>query len=360
MTAHHAHRPGPAAVEMPDDIVEFNDEALRRGWGDGFPLIPPTEKRVEAMLAGVAWRKPDEVLGIIPPRTAEATVERIAINAVMAGCLPAAMPVLLAAVQAMCVPAAGLLTAQATTHGGGMMLLVSGPVADLVEMHGGAGVFGPGFRGNATIGRAIRLILQNIGGAYPGTTDRSTQGSAAKYSFAFCENEAESPWDPYRVSLGYAREVSTVTVMMADPPQSIMDGVSTTAGGLMLTFCSSIAGVGKNASYLPGGEYFVVFCPEHAALLARFDFSRRDVQEYLFARARIPYRIWKDRGAAPMFINVQPKYVQHADDDMGVPMSVDPEKIQVIVAGGAGIHSAWFGSVGGITRASTTVIDQGP
>jgi hypothetical protein len=344
---------------MPDDIVAFNDEAMRRGWGDGFPLIPPTEERVNAFIEAIPWRDSEDVVAVVPPRNAEATIRYIAIQAVMAGAIPAAMPLLVSTVETMCEPDVNLFGSQATTHPCGILTLVSGPVAETAELHGGAGMYGPGFRGNMSLGRAVRLICQNLGGAYAGTTDRSTQGSPAKYAFAFCENEAESPWEPYRVSKGFDESVSTVTVMAADPPHSFHEAVSIEPTGLMVTFAQSIANMGKNNSYLPHTDYFLVLCPEHAAVLADHEFTRRDVQEYLFTRARIPFGTWKLGGGYNMFRNRYPKYLQYADDELGVPMSLNPDEVQVLVAGGPGRHSSWIPSVG-ISKSATRVVDIGP
>jgi hypothetical protein len=348
-------------VDMPDDIVEFNAEAIRRRWSDGFPLIPPTEERVQAFVDAIPWRDRHDVVAPIAPRSAEATIERIAVQAVMAGCRPEVMPLLVSTVETMAEPEVNLYGSQATTHACGILVVVSGPVAKTAGLTGGAGLFGPGpeHHGNVSLGRAVRLICQNIGGAYPGTTDRSTQGSPAKYAFAFCENEEESPWEPYRVAQGFGEDVSTVTVMAGDPPHGMHEGVSIEPTGLLVTFCQSIAMMGKNNSYIPGTDYFLVLCPEHAKVLSDHGFTRRDVQEYLFNRARIPYSEWKQGGAFGMFANRYPKYLQYADDALGVPMSLDPSEVQVVVGGGAGRHSAFIPSVG-ISRLATRQVDVGP
>jgi hypothetical protein len=348
-------------VEMPDDFAEFNEEAVRRRWSDGFPLIPPTEERVQRFVDAIPWRDRHEVIETIAPGGAVATVEMIAVQAVMAGCLPEVMPLLVTTVETMCDPAVNLYGSQATTHPCAILALVSGPVAKTAGLFGGAGLYGPGpeHRGNVAFGRAVRLICQNVGGAYPGTTDRSTQGSPAKYSFAFCENEEESPWEPYRVAQGFDEGVSTVTVMAADPPHGMHEGVSIEPTGLLVTFCQSIAMMGKNNSYIPGTDYFLVLCPEHAKVLSDHGFTRRDVQEYLFNRARIPYSEWKQGGAFGMFANRYPKYLQYADDALGVPMSLDPTEVQVVVGGGAGRHSSFIASVG-ISRQVTRQVDVGP
>ena len=338
-------------VDVPDDLDEFNRWAVRERWSDGLPLVPPTEERVDAMLAGTAWPA-DEVVGKIPPRSAEATVELVAANAVMAGCRPSAMPILVAAVQAMVEAPVNLYGAQATTHPCALMVLVSGPLGKAAGVHGGSGLFGPGFVGNATIGRAVRLLQQNVGGAWPGETDRATQGSPAKFSFCFAENddEADNPWEPYRVSQGYGHDDTTVTVVAAEAPHNLNDHVSNEPGGLLFTFAQTIATVGKNNAYCRPADFVLVLSPEHVRVLADHGFARRDVQRYLHERARIPYREWK-RGA--MFgMLPQPRYLDAADDDFQVPILETPDDVHVVVGGGPGRHSAWIPTFG-ITRTTT-------
>jgi hypothetical protein len=169
------------------------------------------------MVAG-SGRRGADVVAVVPPRWAEATVENIAINAVMAGCLPRYMPLLVAAVQAACEPEFGLYSVQATTHPCAVLVLVSGPAVEEVGLNFGHGAFGPGFRANATIGRAMRLVLMNVGGGLPGHGDQSTQGSPAKFSYCAAENEAATPWEPFRVTRGFDRSDSTVTVFSGEGP----------------------------------------------------------------------------------------------------------------------------------------------
>lgn len=338
-------------VEVTDDLDAFQVEALERKWGDGLPLVPPTRDRVKRMLAGTD-RDPDYVAMLMPPNFAACTAEKIAINAVMAGCLPDYMPVLIAAVEALGSPGFSLYGHQATTHPMGIALLVSGPIAKAIGMHAGSGVFGPGVRANATIGRAIRLLLQNVGGAYAGTTDMSTQGTPAKYTFAFAENQAESPWPPYHVSLGFDPETSAVTVAGAEGPHNISDHVSNEPRGLLVTFAQSIGVMGKTQAYNHESGYFVAFCPEHAEILRRFGWTREDVQRYLYERARIPYALWRLGGMFGMLPHA--RWIDAADDDLQVPMVVDASWIRVVVTGGPGRHSSWM--PGG--RAATQLVTR--
>jgi hypothetical protein len=197
-------------IEVEDTLEAANDWFCREKLSDGLPIIPPTPERVETMLTGTS-RDPQESIGLIPPKWAPATVEKIAINSVMAGCLPQYLPVVIAAVEAICEPRFNIYGVQATTGYVGPALLVNGPARKTLGINCDAGVFGPGFRANATIGRAIRLILITVGGGFPGETDRSTFGWPGKYTFCFGENEEKSPWEPYHVEMGFNASESTVT-----------------------------------------------------------------------------------------------------------------------------------------------------
>lgn len=326
-------------VEIPEDVEEFNAWAFDARWGDGLPLIPPTRERVDRMLTGTDWDAAT-VVTTLAPSHADATVEKIAINAVMTGCEPEHLPVLIAAVAAIGEPAFDLVGVQATTHPCGIMLMVNGPIAAYAGIHAGQGAFGPGFRANATIGRALRLILMNIADAWPGTTDLAVQGSPAKFGMCFAENERETPWEPFHVACGFDALDSTVTVMSAEGPHNINDHVSLTPDGVLTTTWHTIAGIGTNIAYL-GGDCFICFGVEHARVLADAGMTRRDVQEYLFARVRIPFKIFRAGG---MYWGDREDYLRFVDDDFPVPIVPDPSHFAVAVAGGYGRHSAWFPS----------------
>src|SRR3989442_15352960 len=215
----------------PASFIEVDDspEALlaafcEREWCDGLPIVPPTEERVRAM-RGKAPR--GRSLGAMPPLWRQATLEKLAVNAVMAGCEPAAFPVVVAAVEAMLEPPFNLYGVQATTHPVAPLLIVHGPVAGRLGVHAGSGCFGPGFRPNATIGRAIRLILMNVGGGWPGRHDTATQGSPAKFAYCIAEREDASPWGPLHAG------ANVVTVFGGEAPHNVNDHVSTTAAGVL-------------------------------------------------------------------------------------------------------------------------------
>ena len=348
-------RPGPTVV-LPDDVAAVSREFAARGWSDGLPVIPPTEERVAAMLAGTSL-DPLEVVGILPPRRGEATVHAIAVNAVMAGCVPEHMPVLVAAVRAIAHPEFNLSGVNATTHPVSLFLLVSGPIATRLGIHAGSGCFGPGFAANATLGRALRLIQLTIAGAWPGRGDRSTQATPAKLAFCAAENLDASPWPPFHTTRGFEPHQDAVTVFGCEGPHNIQDHGSNTAPGIMLTIAGSMSQAGSN-NILSRGSPVLAFGPEHAATVAAEGWSREDVQRYVFANARYPLAELSDE----LFQVIQEHTEQGVpvplfERDAMAPIADNPESIHVIVAGGAGKHSAWFPTFGNMTRPVTMPVD---
>src|SRR5439155_19891575 len=208
------------AIEIDDAPEAVLAAFVEREWCDGLPIVPPTEARVREMLGR---QDGSASLGAMPPLWRQATLEKLAINAVMAGCQPLSFPVIVAAVEAMLDPAFNLYGVQATTHPVAPLLVVNGPYGRGIGLHAGSGCFGPGFRANATIGRAIRLILLNVGGGWPGPHDMATQGSPAKFSYAIAEREDASPWEPLSVGLGFGADRSVVTVFGGEPPHNVND-----------------------------------------------------------------------------------------------------------------------------------------
>jgi hypothetical protein len=313
--------------DRPEALLEAFEE---REWGDGLPIVPPTEDRVQAMLGGA---DPARSLGPVPPAWREATLEALAVNAVMAGCRPASFPVVVAAVDALLDPAFNLFGVQATTHPVAPLCVVNGPIAPAIGLHGGSGCFGPGFRANATIGRAIRLVLMNVGGAWPGRQDMATQGSPAKFAYCIAENEAASPWGPLR-------DGDTVTVFGGEGPHNVNDHVSTTAAGILTTVSATAVSLGSNVGwYLSQSQLMVVLGPEHAATIAGDGLTRADVQRFVFEQARLPLRtlklggMWGIQDWPPWMMAVR-------DDDARLPQVPSPEDVLVIVAGGPGKHSS--------------------
>ena len=348
-------QPG-ATVELPDDVAAVSREFASRGWSDGLPVIPPTEARVAAMLAGTS-HDPLEVVGILPPRRGEATVHAIAVNAVMAGCVPEHMPVLIAAVRAIAHPEFNLSGVNATTHPVSLFLLVSGPIAADLGIYAGSGCFGPGFAANATLGRALRLIQLTVSGAWPGSGDRSTQATPAKLAFCATENLEASPWPPFHTTRGFAPEENAVTVFGCEGPHNIQDHGSNTALGIMLTIAGSMSQAGSN-NILSRGSPVLAFGPEHAATVAAEGWSREDIQNYVFENARYPLTELSDE----LFQVIQEHTEQGVpvplfERDAMAPIAGNPESIHVIVAGGPGKHSAWLPTFGNMTRPVTMPVD---
>jgi hypothetical protein len=331
------------------------DEALEafhaRRLTDGLPFVLPTAERVQAMIAG-SGRRAGEVIAVVPPRWAEATVENIAINAVMAGCRPQYMPVLIAALQAAADPAFGLYSVQATTHPCAVLLLVSGPIVDELGLNFRHGAFGPGFRANASIGRAMRLVLINVGGGIPGEGDQSTHGSPAKFSYCVAENEAATPWEPFRVTRGFGKSDSTVTVFSGEGPHNVNDHVCTSAETTLTVVADTMTTIGhNNAGSVIRGDVLVAFGPEHAHTIASGGLSKADVQKLLFERARNKVGLLKLR--AMYKAENWPDWVDQEDDEALCPIVGKPEDIHVVVTGGPGKHSAFvptFGTSKSVTR----------
>ncbi len=307
-----------------------------KGWTDGLPVIPPTEDKVEAMLRTVE-RDPGEVVGLVAPRFGKATLEKIAINAVMAGCLPEYFPVVVAAVEAVTDEAFNLNGIQATTHVSAPLLIVNGPVRRALDINGGPNCFGQGWRANATIGRALRLVLINLGGGYPGRTDKACFGHPGKYTYCVAENEEASPWEPLHVERGLKAGESAVTVFGCEAPHSVADHISATGRGILATVADSMATRGNNNMYR-GGEMAVVIGPEHAETLRAEGWSRADVKQFLFDTARRPLRELKGGGefyGEKTFEVYWPKWVDRNDENARVPVVRQPQDLIVFVAGGS-------------------------
>ncbi|MEL0020435.1 MAG: UGSC family (seleno)protein, partial [Rickettsiales bacterium] len=204
---------GPASrIDFANDYVAVNDYFHEQGWSDGLPIIPPTEEAVAEMIAGASLPG-DHVLGIMPPVDGTVTIEKVAANAVMAGCKPAYFPVVIAGVKAMLQPKYNVGSVSTTTGGAAPCFMVSGAVAEELGINSGTACMGAGFRANASIGRALCLIIRNIAGAVPGEMDKGTLAFPGRYSLLFAENEARNPWEPLRVAMGYKESESTISVI---------------------------------------------------------------------------------------------------------------------------------------------------
>ncbi len=312
---------------------EWNDYAIERGWSDGFPLVAPTEDAVEQFIE--TCRGDNEPLPPMSPRRVIPTLRSLAANAVMAGCRPEYFPVVVAAARAVLRPEYNLHGSLATTHSCAQMLLLNGPLRAALEINCSSNCFGQGWRANATIGRALQLVLLNIGGAKPGVMDRSTQGTPAKYAFCFGENEEESPWEPYHVRRGFAAGDSVVTAIPAEAPHNINDHASTTGEGILTTIAGTISQVGANAIYCTA-PFFVVLGPEHAATLHRDGWTIPDIQARIHEQSAVHVSRVSEENQASYAGMERPLVGEH------YPLTPTPEDIHILVAGGPGKHSAYI------------------
>jgi hypothetical protein len=316
-----------------ESVQAINDLFVEKGWSDGLPIIPPIEQAVETMLAGTK-RDPTEVAAAIPPCWGKATIEKIAINAVMAGCLPQYMPVIITAIEAMADERFRLAEIQPTTHPVAPLVIVNGPIVKKLDINSKTGAFGPCWRANATIGRAIRLILLNIGGALPGKLDLSTQGQPSKYTYCIAENEEDSPWEPLHVEKEFAASTSTVTVAATENPHNINEHVAITGEEMLISICNAMMTTGANNVLFQEGSPVIALSPEHAATIAASGYSKNDVRNYIYEKARIPLNRFHRRAID--------KYYSGWDEKAMVPITARKEDIIIIVVGGPGKHSAYL------------------
>lgn len=342
-------------IELPDSLDAINDYFYKQSWTDGLPIVPPTVERVEAMLNGMPWRSPDHVVAVLPPGNGRASLQKIAINAVMAGCLPTYLSVLVAAIEAVTEPSYGLAHRQTTTHAGAPLMIVNGPVVGEIGLNFGNGVFGPGWRANATIGRALRLILINIGGAIPGNVDFCQHGHPGKYTYCIAEHEKANPWQPLHVERHFSADESVVTVINAEAPHSMTENVQTKPIEIVRTFAQTMATLGGNNIYSQGHPVLVLG-PEHAEQIAAAGWTKQDLKMALFERARQPWGLVRDRGKSkgPDF----PVWIDQNDDDAAVPIVGQPDNLIVIVAGGAGGKSMWCPTAGAQSLSVSKLIER--
>ena len=252
------------------ELAEFEDEmeaCFDRGWSDGLPVIPPTPERVHRMLQGT-HRDPAEIIGVIPPNRVACSVEKVAINAVLAGCKPEYMPVVLAAVEAACLDEFCMHGLLATTYFSGPVVVVSGPVAGRIGMNSGTNALGQGNRANATIGRALQLVIRNVGGGKPGGVDRAALGNPGKYTFCFAENETNSAWESLSVERGFKAGSSTVTLFAGDGVQAVMDQLSRDPKSLARSLAVCLRSVGHPKKAL-ACDAMLVLSPEHTRIFFR-------------------------------------------------------------------------------------------
>jgi len=320
------------------DEVEALELLHATGRTDGLPVIIPTPARVERFVLA-SGLDGDLDLGPMGPGGGSATIEKVAINAVMAGCIPDHVPVVVAAIRALLQPEFDLAEMQGTTHSTAPLMIVNGPVVDHVDLAFGFGALGPGHRANASIGRAVRLCMMNIGDARPGVSDMALLGHPGKFSFCLAEDERSSPWEPLSQALGSSGDDSTVTIIGAEAPHSVIFQNDADADDsperLVRALGAVIANTGSNNANFGGGAVAVALNPEHAAVLGAAGWSRADVQVELQRVAT---------NTRHQLRSLNTGFLRPGDDDDLVHAVRRPDDIVVFVAGGSGLYSAVFPS----------------
>ena len=314
-----------------DDIEAMFD----RGWTDGLPVVPPTAARVARMLGGTT-RDPNEVVAIAPPDLVECTVEKVAINAVLAGCRPDYLPVVLTAVEAACTDEFNIHGLLATTWFSGPVVIVNGPITRALGMNSGINAMGQGNRANATIGRALQLVVRNVGGGRPGEVDRSTLGQPGKYTFCFAERESDSPWEPLHVTRGLPASASAVTLFAGEGPRGIIDQQSRQADSLANSFAACLRAT-THPKIALAFDAILVVSPEHARVFREAGWSKARLLEELISRLQLPGSELV-RGAGGIAEGL-PEGVA----DLTLPKFRDGGLLIVHAGGGAGLFSAIIG-----------------
>src|SRR5499427_6515930 len=329
------------------DLGEFFDH----GVSDGLPVVPPTRARVSRAVEATG-RLGSELIAEVPPNYGRATVEKIAVNAVMAGCRPEYLPVVIAAVDAICDPAFDLHGVSATTNAPTPLVVINGPIRSKLGVNCGAGVFGPGWRANATIGRAVRLVCVNLGGAKPGVVSMSTLAHPGRYTYCIGEHEEVSPWSSLAVEHGFGPGESTVALLAADAPLGVYAQRSRTPEDLMPTIAASMAVVSHHRM-THWGDTLLVLSPEHAKILGDAGWKKAYVRRWLHERLQWPVRdlIPGRDGGEGLPEHVLAKYREPDRDATMIPKFRSPEHIKVVVAGGtagrfSAIVSGWTFSKG--------------
>lgn len=310
------------------------EELYARGVTDGLPVVPPTRTRV-AQAVAASGRQADELIAEVPPGYGRATVERIAVNAVLAGCRPEYLPVVIAGVEAMCDDAFGLHGLSGTTDAVAPLFVINGPIRQRLDVNCGVGAFGPGWRANATIGRALRLVWANIGGARPGTISMSTFGQPGRYAYCIGEYEEQAPWAPLHVEHGFAATDSTIAAFAGEPLLVISAPRSRTAEDVLITVARGMEAIGHHKA-MGLGDTLVVLAPEHARTVAGDGWSKARVRHFLWERLRKPVKdlIPGQDGGEGLPESVLATFADPKTDATLIPKFRAPENIKILVAGG--------------------------
>ncbi len=335
------------------DLVEWYFE---QGWTDGLPVVPPTPEAVAAMVAALGG-DPNHLEARVPPRWGNLTREVLAVNLVLAGCKPAYAPVVRAAILALCGLHFNLNGIQATTHMAAPLLVVNGPIRHEIGMNAGANVFGSGNRANATIGRALRLIMLNVGGGWPGDLDKSTLGHPGKYTFCIAEYEEASPWAPYHVEQGYRPDDSTVFCIATEGPHSVTNHVANDPRGVLDSLVSAMSTIAHNNA-VSSGSCAVVIGPEHAVTIAGAGWTRSDVRRYLWSHTTNTFDDISFQGRYGKIYNRNLPRWYRREPGARIPIVPSPDDIHLFVAGGeAGRFSAFLPGWGHMTSPVLRAVD---
>jgi hypothetical protein len=339
-------------IEIGEAVDPF-EFMFEQGLTDGLPVVPPTPERVLRMLGG-ARREPGEVIAVVPPNMGEATVEKIAINAVMAGCRPEYLPVVIAAVQAVCNERFNIHGVLATTHFAGPILIVNGPIRDRIGMNYRINALGQGNRANATIGRALQLVIRNVGGGRPGEIDRAALGQPGKYTFCFAEHEERSNWEPLHVEHGFRIDQSTVTAFAGAAPTGFVDQLARGAEALATSYGLVLASISHPKQY-GYGEALVIVTPEHVDTFAKDGWTKAQVRAAIQRATLRPAReLARDERCAE---GLTPAEVERLGHGTLVPKFRAPEMIGLVVAGGeAGKFGAYVMGWGGGSASQMTTV----
>ncbi len=304
-------------------VLRAYEHAYEQGWTDGLPIVPPSPELVQRFV-DASGRDAQACIAVLPPRQGRATVEVIAVNAVMAGCRPEYMPVIIAAIDAMMDSSFPLELIQVTTNPMTPMLVLNGPIRDQLDINYGAGCLGPGWRANATIGRAIRLILLNIGGALPGIYSKSSFASPLRYTYVFGENEEENPWSPFHVDRGFSATDSTVTVFRATNYVNISGGEGVGPEEILRHIATAMPPM-----YLGGEGAMLLLGVNHAHSLHEAGLTKQEIQQKLWEYAVVT----QDHFAADF---VETERVAGRTGPGVVRRTRLSEQMYVLVAGGPG------------------------
>ncbi|MBI3454686.1 MAG: hypothetical protein HY002_02700 [Candidatus Rokubacteria bacterium] len=323
------------------DFLEAIERLHARGVTDGLPVIPPTPELVRRFVEA-SGRPGGELVGIVPPNMGRGTVEKIAVNAVLAGARPEYMPVIVTAVRAICAEPFGLHGVAATTNFVSPLLIINGPVRKDLDVNCGAGVFGSGWRANATIGRTIRLVMVNLGGARPGVISMSTLGHPGRYTYCIGEHEEVSPWPPLHVDRGFAADDSTVAAFAGEAPHGVYDHRSRRAHQILNSIAVSLAAT-WNYKLTGYGDTLVVLSPEHARTIADDGWDKARIRQHLWERCQLAVRELcpNDEWGEGLPEDIRRKFADPEHEETRIPKFRSPENLIVIVAGGtAGRFSA--------------------